>query len=74
MGVSTTCAAWPVLGLAEDATDQQIKRAYRKMSLQYHPDKNQGDAEAARRFAEINQAYEVGFQCRQPRPLGPSPM
>lgn len=48
-----------MLGVAEDATGQQIKRAYRKLSLKYHPDKNPGNEEAARLFAEINEAYDV---------------
>eukprot|EP00164_Ancoracysta_twista_P005348 GFYU01007313.1.p1 GENE.GFYU01007313.1~~GFYU01007313.1.p1 ORF type:complete len:360 (-),score=139.92 GFYU01007313.1:581-1660(-) len=48
-----------VLGVDKQATDAQIKKAYRRLSLQYHPDKNQGNAEAAEKFTEINQAYEV---------------
>jgi len=48
-----------VLGLDEDAEDAQIKRAYRKLSVQYHPDKNKDDPEAIKKFNDIRSAYEV---------------
>ena len=47
------------LGVEKDAYDKVIKKAYRKLSLKYHPDKNSGDEEAASRFADIGNAYEV---------------
>lgn len=50
---------YEVLGVAADANDAAIKKAYRKLSMKYHPDKNQGDEEAQRRFQEIARAYEV---------------
>jgi len=50
---------YEVLGVPRDADDGAIKRAYRKLSLKLHPDKNPGDEEAARRFTEVNRAYEV---------------
>lgn len=50
---------YEVLGLQKGATPEEIKKGYRKMALKYHPDKNQGDAEAEARFKEVSEAYEV---------------
>ncbi len=50
---------YEILGVARDATDEQIKKAYRRLALTYHPDRNQGDKEAEEKFKEINEAYEV---------------
>jgi molecular chaperone DnaJ len=50
---------YEVLGLGRDATDQQIKSAYRKLALKYHPDRNPGDHTAEERFKEAAEAYAV---------------
>jgi molecular chaperone DnaJ len=50
---------YEVLGVQRDADDEEIKRAYRKLAMQYHPDRNVGDAEAEERFKEAAEAYEV---------------
>ena len=50
---------YAVLGVSPDATLSQIKKAYRKLARQHHPDTNPGDQDAAERFKAINQAYEV---------------
>ena len=48
---------YQVLGVSPDASDEEIKRAYRKLAKKYHPDLNPGDADAARKMQEINDAY-----------------
>ena len=50
---------YEVLGLQKGASDDEIKRAFRKLAIKYHPDKNQGDTEAEQKFKEINEAYQV---------------
>ena len=50
---------YEVLGVARNADDQQIKSAYRKLALQYHPDRNPGDRTAEERFKEAAEAYAV---------------
>ena len=50
---------YEVLGVSRNATDEEIKKAYRKLALAYHPDRNRGDQEAEEKFKEINLAYEV---------------
>ena len=50
---------YSMLGVARDADAKQVKSAFRKLAMQYHPDRNQGDAEAEKKFKEIGEAYEV---------------
>jgi len=50
---------YEVLGLAKAASTDEVKKAYRKMAMQYHPDKNSGNKQAEERFKEISEAYEV---------------
>lgn len=50
---------YEVLGLQKGASDDEIKRAFRKLAVKYHPDKNKGNEEAEEKFKEINEAYQV---------------
>lgn len=50
---------YDVLGVEKSADAKEIKKAYRKLAMKYHPDKNPGDKEAEEKFKEINEAYEV---------------
>ena len=50
---------YATLGVARDASADDLKRAYRKLAMQYHPDRNAGDAKAEARFKEVSEAYEI---------------
>ncbi|MHC4940204.1 MAG: DnaJ C-terminal domain-containing protein [Planctomycetota bacterium] len=50
---------YEVLGVTRESSDNEIKKAYRKLALQYHPDKNPGDKTAEERFKEVTLAYEI---------------
>lgn len=50
---------WQVLGVAREASPSEIKKAYRKLAHQYHPDKNQNDQKAEERFKEVSEAYNI---------------
>ena len=60
---------YSVLGVSPDASDEEIKAAYRRLAKKYHPDLNPGDEEAARKMNEVNAAYE---QIKNPQPEQPS--
>ena len=50
---------YDVLGLSKSASADEMKKAYRKLAMQYHPDRNPDDPSAADRFKELNEAYDV---------------
>ncbi len=50
---------YKIIGLPKTASQEDIKKAYRKLAVKYHPDKNPGDKKAEERFKEINEAHEV---------------
>ncbi|CRK43532.1 hypothetical protein BN1723_005708, partial [Verticillium longisporum] len=56
-----------LLGIDKQASDREIKSAYRKLSKKYHPDKNPGDETAKEKFVEVSEAYEALIDPEQRR-------
>ena len=50
---------YEILGVSRSADADELKRAYRKLAMQYHPDRNPGDQSAEHKFKDINEAYDV---------------
>ena len=57
--MSRTADFYAVLGIARDAEEGEVKKAYRKLAMEHHPDRNNGDKAAEEKFKEITEAYEV---------------
>src|SRR5580658_8652190 len=50
---------YETLGVSKSANADELKRAYRKLAMQYHPDRNQGDKTAEQKFKDISEAYDI---------------
>ena len=50
---------YETLGIPRDATSDEVKKAYRKLAMKYHPDRNEGQKDAEERFKEVSEAYDV---------------
>ena len=50
---------YEVLGVTRTATQEEIKKGYRRMAMKYHPDRNKGDKHAEEKFKQVGEAYEV---------------
>ena len=50
---------YEILGVEKSASDDEIKKAYRKLAMKYHPDQNRDDKEAETKFKEISMAYDI---------------
>ena len=52
-------SVYDILGVSEKATDEDIKKAYRKLAMKYHPDRNPGDSTCEEKFKDVKEAYET---------------
>ena len=59
MSAQTKRDYYEVLGVQRTCTEQELKSAYRKLAMQYHPDRNPGDSVAEEKFKEASEAYSV---------------
>src|SRR5699024_1943804 len=50
---------YEVLGVSREASEQEIKKAYKRLAMKYHPDRNKGDKDAENKFKEVKEAYEI---------------
>ena len=50
---------YEILGVKKNASDDEIKKSYRKLAMKYHPDRNKDDKESERKFKEVSAAYEI---------------
>ena len=50
---------YEVLGVSRNASTEELKKAYRKVAMKYHPDRNQGDKQAENKFKEASEAFEI---------------
>lgn len=57
--VPTNEDLYDILGVAKDATEKELQRAYRKLALKYHPDRNEDDPKASEKFKKASEAYEI---------------
>lgn len=63
----STESYYSILGVSETANSEEIKKAYRSLSLKYHPDRTQGDIEKSKIFQKVNEAYETLGDCDKRR-------
>ncbi len=61
-----------ILGLSPGATEKQIKKAYRRLAMRFHPDKNPNDPEAEKKFKQIQWAYEKLRKHKRPHAVPPA--
>ena len=64
---------YKILGVEKDATEQEIKKAYRKLAIVHHPDKNPDDPHAEERFKEVQEAHETLSDAQYVVPFLPFP-